>query len=99
MEAQLRAETTRIESELARRKLELEQMEVKKQLDMARAKLKAYQVVEDIENEQDPVEDDLSSDTPSIPSSAAGKQSFRIGRNRIKRKTANTEASRRAQVS
>ena len=29
MEAQLRAETTRIESELARRTLELEQMEVK----------------------------------------------------------------------
>ena len=99
MERQLRAETTTIESELARGKLELEQMEVKKQLDMARARLKAYQVVEDIENEQDPVEDDLSSDTPSIPFSAAGKQSFRISRNRIKRKTANTEASRRAQVS
>ena len=60
MEAQLRAETTRIESELARRKLELEQMEVKKQLDMARARLKAYQVAEEIENEKDPVEDDLS---------------------------------------
>ena len=29
MEAQLRAETTRIESELARRKMELQQMEVK----------------------------------------------------------------------
>ena len=99
MEAQLRAETTMIESELVRGKLELEQMEVKKQLDMARARLKAYQVVEDIESEQDPVEDDLSSDTPSIPFSAAGKQSLRIGRNRIKRKTANTEASRRAQVS
>ena len=56
MEAQARAETTRIESELARRKLELEQMEVKKQLDMARARLKAYQVAEDIENEKDPVE-------------------------------------------
>ena len=56
MEAQLRAETTRIESELARRKLELEQVEVKKQLDMARA----YQVAEEIENEKDPVEDDLS---------------------------------------
>ena len=52
MEAQLRAETTRIESELARRKLELEQMEVKKQLDMARARLKAYQVAEEIENEK-----------------------------------------------
>ena len=60
MEAQLRAETTRIESELARRKLELEQMEVKKQLDMARARLKAYQVAEEIENEKDHVEDDLS---------------------------------------
>ena len=60
MEAQLRAETTRIESELARRKLELEQMEVKKQLDMARARLNAYQVAEEIENEKDPVEDDLS---------------------------------------
>ena len=60
MEAQLRAETTRIESELAKRKLELEQMEVKKQLDMARARLKAYQVAEEIENEKDPVEDDLS---------------------------------------
>jgi len=99
MEAQLRAETTRIESELARRKLELEQMEVKKQLDMARARLKAYEVAEDIENEKDPVEDDLSSDTPSIPTSAAGKQSFKIGRNRIKRNTAKTEASRRVQVS
>ena len=60
MEAQLRAETTRIESELARRKLELEQMEVRKQLDMARSRLKAYQVAEEIENEKDPVEDDLS---------------------------------------
>ena len=60
MEAQLRAETTRIESELARRKLELEQMEVKKQLDMARVRLKAYQVAEEIENEKDPIEDDLS---------------------------------------
>ena len=60
MEAQLRVETTRIESELARRKLELEQMEVKKQLDLARARLKAYQVAEEIENEKDPVEDDLS---------------------------------------
>ena len=60
MEAQLRAETTRIESELARRKLELEQMEVKKQLDMARARLKAHQVAEEIENEKDHVEDDLS---------------------------------------
>ena len=60
MEAQLRAETTRIESELARRKLELEQMEVKKQLDITRARLKAYQVAEQIESEKDPVEDDLS---------------------------------------
>ena len=59
MEAQLRAETTRIESELARRKPELEQIEVKKQLDMARARLKAYQVAEEIENKKDPVEDDL----------------------------------------
>ena len=60
MEAQLRAETTRIESQLARRRLELEQMEVKKQLDMARARLNAYQVAEEIENEKDPVEDNLS---------------------------------------
>ena len=60
MEAQLRAETTRIEPNLARRKLKLEQMEVKKQLDMAKARLKAYQVAEEIENEKDPVEDDLS---------------------------------------
>ena len=42
-------------------------MEVKKQLDMARARLKAYQVAEDIENEKDPVKDDLSSDTPQHP--------------------------------
>ena len=35
-------------------------MEVKKQLDMARARLKAYQVAKEIENEKDPVEDDLS---------------------------------------
>ena len=60
MEAQLRTETTRIESELARRRLELEQLEVKKQLDMARARLKAYQVAEEIENEKDLVKDDLS---------------------------------------
>ena len=60
MEAQLRAETTRIKSELARRKLELEQMEVKKQLDMARVRLKAYQVAEENKNEKDPIEDDLS---------------------------------------
>ena len=60
MEAQLRTKTTRIKSELARRKLELEQMEVKKQLDMARVRLKAYQVAEEIENEKDPIEDHLS---------------------------------------
>ena len=35
-------------------------MEVKKQLDMARTRLNAYQVAEEIENEKDPVEDDLS---------------------------------------
>ena len=60
MEAQLRTKTTKIKSELARRKLELEQMEVKKQLDMARVRLKAYQVAEEIENEKDPIEDNLS---------------------------------------
>ena len=81
MEAQLRAETTRTESELARRKMELEQMEVKKQLDMARVRLKAYQVAEEIENEKDPIEHDLPacfpySDNPSIPTSAAGVQAL-----------------------
>ena len=35
-------------------------MEVKKQLDMARVRLKAYQVAEEIENEKDPIEDHLS---------------------------------------
>ena len=61
MEAQLRTKTTKIKSELARRKLELQQMEVKKQLlDMARVRLKAYQVAEEIENEKDPIEDNLS---------------------------------------
>ena len=59
MEARLRTKTTKIKSELARRKPELEQMEVKKQLDMARVRLKAYQVAEEIENEKDPIEDDL----------------------------------------
>ena len=34
-------------------------MEVKKQLDMAKVRLKGYQVVEEIENEKDPVEDYL----------------------------------------
>ena len=38
-------------------------MEEKKQLDMARARLKAYQVAEEIENEKDPVKDDLSRDS------------------------------------
>ena len=46
MEAQLRAETARIENELARRKLELEPMEVKKQIEIARAKLMVYEEVE-----------------------------------------------------
>ena len=38
-------------------------MEGKKQLDMARARLKAYQIAEEIKNEKDPVEDDLSLDS------------------------------------
>ena len=59
MEAQLRTKTTKIKSELARRKLELEQMEVKN-MAWTRVRLKAYQVAEEIENEKDPIEDDLS---------------------------------------
>ena len=59
VEAQLRAEATRIETELARRKLELEQLEVKKQIEIARAKLAAYQEVEDSEDDVNSVEDDL----------------------------------------
>ena len=59
IEAQLRAEATRIETELARRKLELEQLEVKKQIEIARAKLAAYQEVEDSEDDVNSVEDDL----------------------------------------
>ena len=51
IEAQLRAEATRIETELARRKLELGQLEVKKQIEIARAKLAAYQEVEDSEDD------------------------------------------------
>ena len=39
------------------------------------------------------------SDNPSTTTSAAGAQAFKIGRNRIKGKTAHSAASRRAQVS
>ena len=103
MEAQLRAETTRIEPELAR-KLKLEQMEVKKQLDMAKARLKACQVAEEIENEKDPrrrrsLARFPYSDNPGIPTSTAGAQAFKIGLNRIKGNTAHSAASRRAKVS
>ena len=50
--------TARIEAELAQRKLELEQMEAKKQIEIARAKLKVYQGVEEFEDDMDSVEDD-----------------------------------------
>ena len=38
--------TARIEAELAQRKLELEQMEAKKQIEMERTRLKVYKEVE-----------------------------------------------------
>jgi len=41
-EAKHKEATTRIETELAQRKVELEQMEAKKKIEMARAKLKVY---------------------------------------------------------
>jgi len=59
IKAQLRAEATRIETELAWRKLELEQLEVKKQIEIAGAKLAAYQKVEESEDHVNSVEDDL----------------------------------------
>ena len=54
-----------LKTELTRRKLELEQMEVKKQIEIARAKLKVYQEVEEFEDDMDSVEDDPF-DTSSV---------------------------------
>ena len=66
MEAQLRAETARIENELARRKLELEQMEVKKQIEIARAKLMIYEEVEQPEDDVDSIEDHILLIPPTL---------------------------------
>ena len=71
IEAQLRAETTRIETELARRKLKLEQIEAKKHIEIARAKLKVYQEVEESEHDVDSVEDDLVCIHPTQTTSAS----------------------------
>ena len=57
-EAKPKASTARIESELAQRKVELEQMEAKKQIEIARVKLQVYQEVEEFEDNIDPVEND-----------------------------------------
>ena len=54
----------RMEAELAQRKLELEQMEAKKQIEIARAKLKVYQEVEEFEDNMDSVEDDYLQTSP-----------------------------------
>lgn len=56
--------TARMEAELAQRKLELEQMEAKKQIEIARAKLKVYQEVEEFEDDMDSVEDDYLQTSP-----------------------------------
>ena len=56
--------TARIEAELVQRKLELEQMEVKKQIEIARAKLKVYPEVEEFDDDMDSVEDDLFDTSP-----------------------------------
>ena len=64
MEAEHKEVTARMEAELAQRKLELEQMEAKKQIEIARAKLKVYQEVEEFEDDMDSVEDDLLQTSP-----------------------------------
>ena len=56
--------TARIEAELAQRKLELEQMEAKKQIEIARAKMKVYQEVEEFEDDMDSIEDDHLQTSP-----------------------------------
>ncbi|XP_078352316.1 uncharacterized protein LOC144637013 [Oculina patagonica] len=76
MEAQLRAETTRIEAELARRKLELEQSEVKKQMEIARAKLKAYQEAEEFADDIVSVEEDIQRISPIQPQYEAASESL-----------------------
>ena len=58
-EAKHKEDIAKMEAQLAKRKLELEQIEVKKQIEIARAKLKVYQEVEDFEDEVESVEDDL----------------------------------------
>jgi len=57
-EAKHKEATARIETELAQRKVELEQMEAKKQIEIARAKLRVYQEVQQFEGDIDSVEDD-----------------------------------------
>ena len=56
--------TARIEAELTQRKLELERMEAKKQIKIARAKLKVYQEEEEFKDDMDSVEDDHLDTSP-----------------------------------
>ena len=65
MEVQLRVETARTENKLAQRKLELEQMKVKKQIEIARAQLMVYEV-EQLEDDMDSIEDDILHIPPTL---------------------------------
>ncbi|KAK2567927.1 hypothetical protein P5673_007820 [Acropora cervicornis] len=56
---QHKEETVRMEGTLAQRKAELEQMEVRKQMETTRARLMVYQVVEEAEENVNPAKDDL----------------------------------------
>ena len=58
-QARHKEETARMEAALACRKAELEQMEVRKQMEMERARLMVYQEVEEAEENVGPTEDDL----------------------------------------
>ena len=63
-EAKHKEATTRIEVELAQGKVELEQMEAEKQIEIGRAKLEVYQEVEEFKDDIDSVEDDPLDTSP-----------------------------------
>ena len=79
-EAKHKEATVRIEAELktklAQRKLKLEQLEAKKQIEIARAKLSAYQEVKEFTDELDSVEDDPL-DTSPIPIDLISRRKLR----------------------
>ncbi|PFX23939.1 hypothetical protein AWC38_SpisGene11496 [Stylophora pistillata] len=65
-QAKFKEDIAKMEAELARRKQELEQIEVKKQMEIARAKLKVYQEVKEFDDDRD--EESVEDGPRHIPS-------------------------------